>query len=85
VGRRVRSIRVRSAVIIHFVENGVKFVERGQAEGALRKRVVRCQAAACSAQTHGMPCSLRGLLLPDKVGPNALGAALTPSLEGLEN
>ncbi|ATU94218.1 TetR/AcrR family transcriptional regulator [Phyllobacterium zundukense] len=61
-------------------------LERGQAEGVLRKRDVRGQAAACWAQMHGITLlTIDGLFLPEKVGPNALDSALTTLLEGLEN
>jgi AcrR family transcriptional regulator len=61
------------------------FLERGQREGRLRKRPVRGQAAACWAQIHGLTMlMIDGLLLPEKVGPDALDAAITTLLEGLE-
>jgi AcrR family transcriptional regulator len=64
----------------------IELLERGQAEGALRKRDVRGQAAACWGQMHGITMlTLDGLLLPEKVGPNPLDAALITLLEGLEN
>lgn len=64
----------------------IELLERGQAVGALRKRDLRGQAAACWAQMHGITLlTIDGLLLPEKVGPNALDAALTTLLEGLEN
>ena len=64
----------------------IELLERGQAEGVLRERDVRGQAAACWAQMHGITMlTLDGLLLPEKVGPNALDAALTTLLEGLES
>ena len=64
----------------------LEVLERGQAEGVLRKRNVRGQAAACWAQMHGIAMlTIDGLLLPEKVGPNPLDAALVTLLEGLEN
>lgn len=61
-------------------------LERGQAEGQLRKRDVRGQVAACWAMMHGLALlSIDGLLLPEKVGPHALESALTVLFEGLEN
>jgi AcrR family transcriptional regulator len=64
----------------------IELLERGQAKGVLRKRDVRGQAAACWAQMHGITLlTIDGLLLPEKVGPNALDAALITLLEGLEN
>ena len=64
----------------------LELLERGQAEGVLRKRDVRGQAAACWAQMHGIAMlTIEGLLLPEKVGPNPLDAALLTLLEGLEN
>jgi len=63
-----------------------ELLERGQAEGYLRKRDVRGQAAACWAQIHGVTMlTIDGLLLPEKVGPKPLDAALIMLLEGLEN
>lgn len=64
----------------------VELLERGQTGGILRKRDVRGQAAACWAQIHGLTLlSIDGLLLPEKVGPDALDNALVTLLEGLEN
>lgn len=64
----------------------IELLERGQAEGLLRQRDLRGQAAACWAQMHGITLlTIDGLLLPEKVGPNALDAALVTLLEGLEN
>jgi len=64
----------------------IELLERGQAEGVLRKRDVRGQAAACWAQMHGITLlTIDGLLLPEKVGPDALDNALITLLEGLEN
>lgn len=64
----------------------IELLERGQAEGALRKRDLRGQATACWAQMHGITLlTIDGLLLPEKVGPNALDNALATLLEGLEN
>jgi len=64
----------------------IELLERGQAEGVLRERDVRGQAAACWAQMHGITMlTLDGLLLPEKVGPNALDAALVALFEGLES
>lgn len=63
-----------------------ELLERGQAEGILRKRHVRGQATACWAQLHGMTMlSINGLLLPEKVGQDPLDAALVTLVEGLEN
>jgi len=63
-----------------------ELLERGQAEGYLRKRDVRGQAAACWAQIHGLTMlTIDGLLLPAKVGPKPLDAALITLLEGVEN
>lgn len=64
----------------------IELLERGQAEGVLRKRDVRGQAAACWAQIHGITMlTIDGLLLTEKVGPNALDDALVALLEGLES
>ncbi len=64
----------------------VDLLQRGQAEGTLRKRDPRGQATACWAQIHGLTLlTIDGLLRPEKVGSNALDSALTALLEGLEN
>lgn len=64
----------------------IELLKRGQTEGVLRKRDVRGQAAACWAQMHGITMlTIDGLLLPEKVGPKPLDAALIVLLEGLEN
>ncbi len=64
----------------------IALLERGQSEGIVRKRDVRGQATACWAQIHGVTLlTIDGLLLPEKVGPNALDNALVTLLEGLEN
>jgi AcrR family transcriptional regulator len=60
-------------------------LERGQREGVLRKRPIQGQAAACWALVHGLTMlAIGGLLLPEKVGPDAMEAALAALLEGLE-
>lgn len=62
----------------------LEMLERGQAAGALRKRPIQGQAAACWAQMHGVTLlTIDRLLLPEKVGPNALDATLATLLEGL--
>ena len=64
----------------------IELLKRGQTEGILRKRDVRGQAAACWAQLHGITMlTIDGLLLPEKVGPKPLDAALMTLFEGLEN
>lgn len=64
----------------------VELLERGQAAGILHRRDVRGQAAASWGLMHGVTMlTIDGLLLPEKVGPNALDAALSSLLEGLEN
>jgi len=64
----------------------IALLERGQAEGLLRQRVVRGRAAACWAQVHGITMlTMEGLFQLEKVGPNPLDAALATLLEGLEN
>jgi AcrR family transcriptional regulator len=81
------------AVDVHLSERAlaafsvmIELLEHGQTAGVLRKRDVRGQAAACWAQIHGLTMlTIDGLLLPEKVGPNPLEAALITLLEGLEN
>jgi Tetracyclin repressor-like, C-terminal domain len=64
----------------------VGLLERGQASGALRRRPIQGQAAACWAQVHGMTMlTIDGLLLPEKVGADAVDSALITLLEGLES
>lgn len=62
----------------------IALLEQGQEAGLIRKRPVRGQAAACWAQLHGLTMlSIDGLLLPEKVGDDAVAAALATLLEGL--
>lgn len=62
----------------------IGLLERGQASGLFRTRPVRGQAAACWAQLHGLTMlMLDGLLLPEKVGEDAIEAALATLQEGL--
>jgi AcrR family transcriptional regulator len=62
----------------------IELLQRGQADGVLRRRDVRGQAAACWAQLHGITLlTIAGLLLPEAVGPNPLEAALVTIFEGL--
>jgi AcrR family transcriptional regulator len=62
----------------------VGVLERGQKAGVIRQRPVPGQAAACWAQLHGLTMlSLDGLLRPEKVGENAVEAALETLREGL--
>jgi AcrR family transcriptional regulator len=91
--RLMFSVDDEKAVDVHLNERAlaafgvvIGLLERGQMEGVLRKRDVRGQAAACWAQMHGITLlTIDGLLLPEKVGPNALDNALVTLLEGLEN
>lgn len=63
----------------------IELLERGQAEGGVRKRDVRGQATACWAQVHGITLlTLDGMLPREKVGPDALNNALLTLIEGLE-
>lgn len=63
----------------------VELLERGQKEGKLRKRDVRGQVAACWALMHGFAMlNIDGMLLPEKVGDNALENGLVTLLEGLQ-
>lgn len=57
---------------------------RGQAAGLIRKRAIEGQAASCWAQLHGLTLlKLDGLLRPEKVGEDALEAALASFYEGV--
>ncbi|MGE0280475.1 MAG: TetR/AcrR family transcriptional regulator [Rhizobiaceae bacterium] len=62
----------------------IDLLERGQAAGFIRKRPVRGQATAVWAQLHGLTMlMLDGMLRPEKVGENAIEAALETMQEGL--
>lgn len=62
-----------------------EFLTRSQEAGLVRKRPVRGQAAACWAQMHGLTMlAIDGLLLPEKVGHDAITEALTALLEGIQ-
>ncbi|WP_445394207.1 TetR/AcrR family transcriptional regulator [Stenotrophomonas maltophilia] len=59
-------------------------LERGQAAGIIRERPVRGQAATAWALIHGLTLlAIDGLLVPEKVGPEPLGAAIATLVEGL--
>lgn len=61
------------------------FLARGQTAGLIRKRPIPGQAAACWAGLHGLTMlTIDGLLLQEKVGDDAVAAALTTLLEGIE-
>lgn len=63
----------------------LELLERGQAEGMVRKRDVRGQAAGCWAQLHGITMlTIDGLFRVEKVGVAPLDAALFTLLEGIE-
>ena len=62
----------------------LELLERGQAQGDLRKRDVRGQAAACWAQMHGITMlTIDGLFRAEKVGPAPMDAAFATLLEGV--
>jgi AcrR family transcriptional regulator len=77
---------------VHLSERGLRgfaimleFLQRGQREGVLRKRPLHNQVAACWAQIHGLTMlTIDGLLLPEKVGSDALNGAITTLFEGLK-
>jgi AcrR family transcriptional regulator len=91
--RLMFSADAEKAVDVHLDERAraafgvvIDLLERGQAEGALRKRDVRGQAAACWAQVHGITLlTVDGLLPPERFGSDAVDKALMALLEGLEN
>lgn len=65
-------------------ETLIDLLERGQAAGLIRRRPVHGQAAAVWAQLHGLTMlMLDGMLRPEKVGENAIEAALETMREGL--
>ncbi|TIN59445.1 MAG: WHG domain-containing protein, partial [Mesorhizobium sp.] len=62
----------------------VELLRRGQAAGLIRNRPIQGQAATCWALLHGIAMlAIDGLLVPEKVGPNPLEAALDTLIEGL--
>lgn len=59
-------------------------LERGQKAGVFRKAPVRGQAAACWGLVHGITMLvIDGQLIEEKVGANAVDAALECLLEGI--
>jgi hypothetical protein len=64
----------------------LEILRRGQAAGSIRTRPIEGQAAAWWGLIHGMTMlAIDGLLVPEKVGPAPLDAALSTLVEGLEN
>ena len=64
----------------------LEILRRGQAAGSIRKRPIEGQAASCWGLIHGMTMlAIDGLLVPEKVGPAPLDAALSTLVEGLGN
>lgn len=62
-----------------------EFLGRGQQQGIVRRQALAGQAAACWAQVHGLTMlAIDGLLLAEKVGPDAVDTALAVLLEGIE-
>lgn len=62
-----------------------EFLGRGQQQGIVRQQPLAGQAAACWAQVHGLTMlAIDGLLLAEKVGPDAVDTALGVLLEGIE-
>lgn len=90
--RLMFSAEAGDAASVHMSERALatlgvllELLERGQREGAFRRRPVQGQAAACWAQVHGMTMlAIEGLLLPEKVGRKPMRAALETLLEGLQ-
>jgi AcrR family transcriptional regulator len=76
---------------VHLSENAISVfdtvmdvLQRGQFDGALRRRPVRDQATACWSLLHGLTMlSIDGLLLPEKVGLEPLEAAFRTLMEGI--
>jgi len=76
---------------VHLGENAISVFEtvmdvlaRGQSAGVFRRRPVRDHATACWSLLHGMTMlSIDGLLLPEKVGVEPLGAAFGTLMEGI--
>lgn len=64
----------------------LEILRRGQVAGSIRKRPIEGQAAAGWGLIHGMTMlAIEGLLVPAKVGPAPLDAALSTLVEGLGN
>lgn len=90
--RLMYSAEAGDAASVHMSERVLRtlgvllgILERGQQAGVFKQRPVQGQAAACWAQVHGITMlSIEGLLIPEKVGPKPLQAALATLLEGLE-
>ncbi|WP_372390981.1 TetR/AcrR family transcriptional regulator [Xanthomonas sp. NCPPB 3582] len=62
----------------------VDLLQRGQVEGRVRQQPLDGQAAACWGMVHGMTMlAIDGLLVPEKVGPSPLDAALIVLVGGL--
>lgn len=62
----------------------IDLLERDQASGLFRVRPVRGQAAACWTQLHSLTMlTYDGLLLPERVGEDAIEAAVAALREGL--
>lgn len=62
----------------------IGLLERGQSDGVFRRRPVQGQAAACWGLVHGLTTlAIDQLLSPEKVGPNAIEAAVSSLLEGI--
>lgn len=62
----------------------IELLERGQSAGVFRKRPVQGQAAACWALCHGITTlAIERLLLPEKVGADAVEVALACLLDGV--
>ncbi|MBR0751192.1 TetR/AcrR family transcriptional regulator [Bradyrhizobium jicamae] len=78
---------------VHLSENAIgvldtvtDVLQRGQSEGAFRRRAVRDQATACWSLLHGITMlSIDGLLLAEKVGLEPLDAAFRTIMEGIAN
>jgi hypothetical protein len=65
---------------------GLEILRRGLAAGSIRQRPIEGQAAACWGLVHGMTLlAIDGLLVPEKLGPAPLDAALSTLMEGLED
>ncbi len=80
-----------NACDVHLSDNAISVfdtvmdvLQRGQSEGAFRRRAVRDHATACWSLLHGMTMlAIDGLLLPEKVGLEPLDAAFRILMEGI--
>ena len=73
-----------SASALGVFDVSLDLINRGQADGVVRKRSIQGQATACWAMLHGIAMlTIDGLLLAEKVGSKPLEAVVDTLIEGL--